>query len=473
MPGQQSATNGQVLKWNGTNWLPENDNSGSSYWQQSGNDIYFNTGKVGIGKIPETDLRQFQVLTDHKLAVVAVNSSDTYPAIYAENNGSGLAADFRNNIRIFDGTQAAGKVLTSDADGYTSWEIPSGGGFTLPYIGSVISADPAFEVINNGDGLGIKVTTVTAPGIFSTTLSSTGRALFGLASAATGNNHGVYGISNSTTGRGVTGWAPASTGMAIGVVGITESNEGAGVYGLATQSTGTSIGVKGMVSSDTGYSGYFEGGKFYVSGNVGIGNHYPAYKLDVKGDSRIQLTKTTGQWIAMRTDGDFLDFSFSGHNLVIKSENKDENILLNPASTNKVGIRTWTPQYDLDVNGNIRVIGEIYYGGSTTGTTTTKYTKPDYVFDNKYKLFKIEEVEKFIEKENHLPWITSAKKEKEENGHVIDMTRMAFETLESVENLQLQLIGQQKQIRELKAENNQLKYRLEKLEQLVGESAYK
>jgi archaellum component FlaC len=50
---------------------------------------------------------------------------------------------------------------------------------------------------------------------------------------------------------------------------------------------------------------------------------------------------------------------------------------------------------------------------------------------------------------------------------------MAFETLESVENLQLQLIGQQKQIRERKAENDRLKYRLETLEQLVGARAQK
>jgi len=134
-----------------------------------------------------------------------------------------------------------------------------------------------------------------------------------------------------------------------------------------------------MVSSNTGYSGYFEGGKFYVSGNVGIGNQNPAYKLDVRGNSRIQLTKTTGQWIAMRTDGTLLDFSFSGHNLAIKSDNEGENILLNPASNNKVGIHTWTPQYDLDVNGNMRITGSSVLGSSgkvileireITGTTS-------------------------------------------------------------------------------------------------------
>jgi hypothetical protein len=49
----------------------------------------------------------------------------------------------------------------------------------------------------------------------------------------------------------------------------------------------------------------------------------------------------------------------------------------------------------------------------------------------------------------HLPWITSAAKEKEENGNVVDITRMAFETVETIENLQLQIIEMDKQIKTL------------------------
>jgi D-mannonate dehydratase len=67
------------------------------------------------------------------------------------------------------------------------------------------------------------------------------------------------------------------------------------------------------------------------------------------------------------------------------------------------------------------------------------------------------EVEEFLNKENHLPWITSAVKEKEENGEVVDMTRMAFETVESVENIQLQVIEQQKLIQNQQKEIDELK----------------
>ncbi len=44
--------------------------------------------------------------------------------------------------------------------------------------------------------------------------------------------------------------------------------------------------------------------------------------------------------------------------------------------------------------------------------------------------------------------MTSAKQEKDENSDVIDMTRMAFETVETAENLQIQIIELNKLIKE-------------------------
>jgi hypothetical protein len=41
---------GEVLKWNGTSWAPATDDAGSgSLWTQSGSDISYTTGDVGIG----------------------------------------------------------------------------------------------------------------------------------------------------------------------------------------------------------------------------------------------------------------------------------------------------------------------------------------------------------------------------------------------------------------------------------------
>lgn len=54
---------------------------------------------------------------------------------------------------------------------------------------------------------------------------------------------------------------------------------GRGVYGAATASSGTNYGVYGKTFSSEGYAGYFEGGKNYFEGNVGIGTTSPQSEL--------------------------------------------------------------------------------------------------------------------------------------------------------------------------------------------------
>ncbi|MEN8118485.1 MAG: hypothetical protein ABFS16_15995 [Bacteroidota bacterium] len=101
----------------------------TSPWQTENDNIYYTTGKVGVGVIPtDLHLRQFMVETSKLQAIGCLNNSSIYGTIFGENLGSGPAADFRNHLRIFDGTQGAGKVLTSDANGNTSWQTPGASG---------------------------------------------------------------------------------------------------------------------------------------------------------------------------------------------------------------------------------------------------------------------------------------------------------------------------------------------------------
>ncbi|MBU0765372.1 MAG: hypothetical protein KJ607_11115 [Bacteroidetes bacterium] len=134
-----------------------------------------------------------------------------------------------------------------------------------------------------------------------------------------------------------------------------------------------------------------------------------------------------------------------------------------------VGIGTTNPAYELDVNGDIRAIGSVYYGGTTGNTDGTLYNKPDFVFDKDYNIMSTSEVEKYLTREGHLPWITSEKKEKEENGAAINMTRMSFETLESVENLQLQLIELNRKNQYLRLLNKEILEKQKVLETRISE----
>ncbi|MHC1703655.1 MAG: hypothetical protein AB9846_07075 [Tenuifilaceae bacterium] len=159
--------------------------------------------------------------------------------------------------------------------------------------------------------------------------------------------------------------------------------------------------------------------------SVGIGNQTPSYKLDVNGNART----TTDTYLA--------------------------------TTSGNVGVGTTTADKKLHVAGDIRVEGDIFYGPSPD---VTIFTKPDFVFTAEYnnylEPFKVAE---FIKTNGHLPWMTSAREETDG----INLTRMQFETLETVENLQLQIIelkkDYQSQIILATQENNQLKTEMQSI----------
>ncbi len=106
------------------------------------------------------------------------------------------------------------------------------------------------------------------------------------------------------------------------------------------------------------------------------------------------------------------------------------------ASNGNVGIGTDNPTYKLSVLGNIRC---------TEAVVETGWA--DYVFDKKYKLPLLSDVEKFIEQNKHLPNIPSAA-EVEKNGLHLGDTQKRM--MEKIEELTLYIIQQQKEIDALK-----------------------
>ncbi len=139
-----------------------------------GDGNYVTIGEVGLDDRLEFSAREFIFRNSGAYGVnngkVGINTTGS-PAAYLDVNG---------NVKITDGTQALGKVLTSGADGTASWQYTSNAntGFHASFESAVMTVQPnmdtliIFENEQFDDGLGYNAAT----GIF--TASADGTYMF-------------------------------------------------------------------------------------------------------------------------------------------------------------------------------------------------------------------------------------------------------------------------------------------------------
>lgn len=181
---------------------------------------------------------------------------------------------------------------------------------------------------------------------------------------------------------------------------------------------------------------------YYTGGNVGIGISNPAYLLHIKENFH-------GKWIVGIHNTGIIA---NDYGLVVRADGGDPLLVQTNGGTSAlrveqdgdVGIGINDPAYKLDVNGDIRATGSVYYGGTAGYHDGTPYSKPDFVFEGSYRALTIDEVEEYLKREKCLPWMTP---NREEKSGIVNMTRMSFETVETSENLQLQVITLNKLIK--------------------------
>jgi hypothetical protein len=162
--------------------------------------------------------------------------------------------------------------------------------------------------------------------------------------------------------------------------------------------------------------------------------------------------------------------------LVMWSNSGANNYLILQPSWGNTGIGTYSPNAKLHINGTALI-------GSTSARIATGYSLsvdgkiiaeeikvqlstawPDYVFSKDYKLMPLEELEKSIEQNKHLPNIPSAA-EMEKNGILLgDMNKRL---MEKVEELTLYLLQLKKENKNLEATNKSLESRIAAIELLI------
>lgn len=210
------------------------------------------------------------------------------------------------------------------------------------------------------------------------------------------------------------------------------------------------------------------------SGNIGIGISNPSSKLQLMNGNNGISFEATESWEGLgfnrsAKNGQILNITKSAWQFTARDErfslegyNGASNNLLNILKNGNIGIGTKSPDMKLTVKGNIH---------AEEVKIDLNVPAPDYVFKKNYDLRTIEEVEKFIKENSHLPEIPSAK-EFEQNG--VMQAEMDMNLLKKIEELTLYTIQQQKEIESLKKENKEVKLfntkllelqsRLEKLE---------
>lgn len=264
------------------------------------------------------------------------------------------------------------------------------------------------------------------------------------------NNGGKVGIGTSTptekltivTGFNTNGWSH------IGQQGGSDPIVvGEGIGGVSAAIGTSSEHAFRLVSGTSGKMSLYPTGELVVGDNsVGA-----VGKLTVKTTNNadgISHIGEGGNILKTRMGGTSAGIgTFSATNMRIFAGGLSR-ILISEATGN-VGIGTDNPTYKLSVVGNIRCTEVVVETGWA-----------DYVFNKGYRLRPLNEVERFVKQNNHLPNIPSAK-EIEQNG--LSVGGVQKKMMEKIEELTLYMIEADKRLTQSAKEIESLKASLLKL----------
>lgn len=420
--------------------------NGNAVYKVGGNKYAFQySGNTNYGLFfSQTNVRY--ELRNSAAAATFFVGADNGNGYYLGNLGLGVQAataklDVAGAVKIADGTQGVGKVLTSDANGLASWQTPTGGG-TLTGTG----ATGSLALWTGTTTLGINVNLNWD--------NTNGRLGIGTSNPATRLDiSGVGGLRVSTTnpGSGTADWIAGNYGATTGdrvVMG--------NLLGKAT------IGAHNNTLTAWAPLILNQGG-----GNVAIGTASANGQLQLSNtlvNRKIvlyEVANNDNQYFGFGANPSTLryqvDATTTDHVFYAGSSSTISNELMRIKGNGNVTIGVTTPAtgYKLTVAGKIMC----------TELKVQLQPFPDYVFEKNYRLKTLKEVENHIDTYKRLPGMPSAA-EVESTG--MNVGEMQGKVVEKVEELTLYIIQQQKQIEASQKQVEALQQMVEKLKQQVA-----
>ncbi len=439
---QNSATTGQVLKWNGTDWTPQDDdNSGGTIvgsgttdyipkWTPNGttlgNSSIFDNGNIGIGTTSPRSALDFglsngMIMVPYSVSTLAGKQSGLmaqsgtnitsafgfgiFGGFFYQGSYNGNNANFDFRAATADGSLGAvnmriknnGNIGIGTPTPVSKLDVEGGVSIGAAYSGTV-TAPTNGAIIEGNVGVGIPTPTekLEVDGNIKLTGANVLNRFFKAEeSGVMGNKAGISFGANAAKG---------AIYAASGISGIRI------VAGPGGQSVDIGTNATNTLNHTTFKSRLF----VKSNGNIGIGTNAPVNKLDVQGGIAIG-DGYAGVKIAP-PDG-----------AIIKGQ-----VIIGQQKITS-GIHT---DFKLAVDGKA-VFKSVF-------VTINNWS--DYVFDSEYNLPKLSEVETFYKLNKHLLEIPS-EKEILENG--IDIAEINKLLLKKIEELTLYLVEQNKRIETL------------------------
>ncbi len=182
-----------------------------------------------------------------------------------------------------------------------------------------------------------------------------------------------------------------------------------------------------------------------ITSKIGIGTHVlnPNTRLSIQTaadySNAFSLENASGTirfnaFLGGPNNSNTVSLGTTGNMPVVFYTNNANRLFI--SGNGNIGIGTDNPTYKLSVNGNVRSKEVVVESGWA-----------DYVFDEKYELRSLDQVEQFIEVNNHLPGIPSAR-EIQQNG--LNVGTIQTKMMEKIEELTLYIIQLKKEIDALK-----------------------